>query len=156
KRLRGAARWAEEARLPEQAQLFAEIRAAKPQSFPVVNGTAIEAPVPPIATPAGAAHTLRASYTPPVLMHGSIPPSAALAHEVDGRLTVWAASQGVSLLRAALAQALGMDVARVRVIYVEGPGCYGHNGADDAALDAALIARAVPGRPVHVQWSRAD
>ncbi|TMQ08801.1 MAG: xanthine dehydrogenase family protein molybdopterin-binding subunit [Deltaproteobacteria bacterium] len=155
-RLRRAARWAEAERLPEQAQLFAELRAAAPQSFPVIDGTAVDAPVPPIATPPDAAHTLRASYTRPFVMHGSIGPSAALAHEVDGRLTVWTASQGVSPLRISLAQALGIDAERVRVIHVEGPGCYGHNGADDAALDAALLARALPGRPVHVQWTRGD
>jgi CO/xanthine dehydrogenase Mo-binding subunit len=156
KRLRGAARWTEEPRLPEQAQLFADLRAAQPKSFPVVDGTAIEAPVPAVATPPGAAHTLRASYTRPFHMHGSIGPSAALAHEVDGQLTVWSSTQGASLLRVTLAQALGIDAERVRVIHVVGPGCYGHNGADDVALDAALLARALPGRPVHVQWTRAD
>jgi nicotinate dehydrogenase subunit B len=155
-RLRRAARWVEEPRLPDQARLVAELRAAQPQSFPVIRGTAVEAPVPPIETPADAAHTLRASYTRPFLLHGAIGPSAALARELDGQLTVWTSSQGVSVLRLALAQALGIDAARVRVIHVPGPGCYGHNGADDVALDAALLARALPGRPVHVQWTRAD
>ena len=155
-RLRRAARWTEGTALPDQARLFADLRAAPAMSFPVVNGAAIDAPVPEIATPAGAAHTLRASYTRPFQLHGSIGPSAAAARDDDGRLTVWSSSQGVSVLRLALAQALGIDAARVRVIHVEGPGCYGHNGADDAALDAALIARALPGRPVHVQWTRAD
>jgi len=155
-RLRRAARWAEEARLPEQARLVAELRAAQPQSFPVIRGTAVEAPVPPIEAPADAAQTLRASYTRPFLLHGAIGPSAALARELDGQLTVWSSSQGVSVLRLALAQALGIDAARVRLIHVPGPGCYGHNGADDVALDAALLARALPGRPVHVQWTRAD
>ena len=155
-KLRKAARWDEEARLPEQARLFAEMRAAEPKSFPVEDGTAVEKPVPPIETPPGAARTLRASYTRPYHMHASIGPSAALAHEVDGSLTVWTHSQGVSVLRVALAQALGIDAARVRLIHVEGPGCYGHNGADDVAFDAALLARALPGRPVHVQWTRAD
>ncbi|HZJ62590.1 MAG TPA: molybdopterin cofactor-binding domain-containing protein [Kofleriaceae bacterium] len=155
-RLRGAARWTEEPRLPDQAQLFATMRAAQPQSFPVIDGTAVEAPVPAIATPPDAAHTVRASYTRPFQIHGSIGPSAALAHELDGQLTVWTSSQGVSLLRVSLAQVLGIDVGRLRLIHVEGPGCYGHNGADDAALDAALLARALPGRPVHVQWTRSD
>jgi nicotinate dehydrogenase subunit B len=155
-RLRRAARWAEEPRLPEQAQLFADMRAAQPQSFPVIDGTAVEAPVPAIATPPGAAHTVRASYTRPFQIHGSIGPSAALAHEVDGRLTVWTSSQGISVLRVALAQVLGIDAAGLRLIHVEGPGCYGHNGSDDAALDAALLARALPGRPIHVQWTRGD
>jgi nicotinate dehydrogenase subunit B len=69
---------------------------------------------------------------------------------------VWTSSQGVPVLRLALAQALGIDAACLRVIHVEGAGCYGHNGADDAALDAALLARALPGRPIHVQWTRSD
>jgi nicotinate dehydrogenase subunit B len=155
-RLRGAARWSEEPRLPEQAQLFATMRAVQPQSFLVVDGTPVEGPVPAIAAPAGAAHTVRATYTRPFQIHGSIGPSAALARELDGRLTVWTSSQGVSVLRIALAQALDIAIERLRVIHVEGPGCYGHNGADDVALDAALLARALPGRPVHVQWTRAD
>ncbi|HEY0988950.1 MAG TPA: molybdopterin cofactor-binding domain-containing protein, partial [Kofleriaceae bacterium] len=103
-RLRGAARWTEEPRLPDQAQLFATMRAAQPQSFPVIDGTAVAAPVPAIAAPPDAAHTVRASYTRPFQIHGSIGPSAALAHELDGQLTVWTSSQGVSLLRVSLAQ----------------------------------------------------
>jgi CO/xanthine dehydrogenase Mo-binding subunit len=89
-------------------------------------------------------------------MHASIGPSAALAEWHDGGLTVWSHSQGVFVVRAALAQALGVEPDTVRMIHVEGPGCYGHNGADDAALDAALLARAVPGRPVLLKWMRDD
>jgi CO/xanthine dehydrogenase Mo-binding subunit len=155
-RLRAAARWREEPRLPDSSRLFADMRAAAPQSYLVVDGTPVDAPVPDIAAPPGAAHTLAATYTRPFQIHGSIGPSAAVAHELDGRLTVWSASQGVSVLRVALAQALGVDLSRLRVIHVPGPGCYGHNGADDVALDAALLARALPGRPIHVQWTRAD
>jgi CO/xanthine dehydrogenase Mo-binding subunit len=89
-------------------------------------------------------------------MHASLGPSAALAELSDGSLTVWTHSQGASVLRVSLAQALGMEVERVRVIHAEGAGCYGHNGADDAALDAALLAHALPGRPVLLQWMRED
>ena len=89
-------------------------------------------------------------------MHASIGPSAALAEWRDGELTVWSHSQGIFVIRAALAQALGVDVDAVHAIHVEGPGCYGHNGADDVALDAALVARAVPGRPVLLKWMRED
>jgi nicotinate dehydrogenase subunit B len=74
----------------------------------------------------------------------------------EGHLTVWTHSQGVYPLRAALAQVSGMREEDIRAIHVPGPGCYGHNGADDAALDAALLARAVPGRPVSLKWTRAD
>jgi CO/xanthine dehydrogenase Mo-binding subunit len=89
-------------------------------------------------------------------MHASIGPSAAVAHEVDGSLTIWTHTQGVSILRLAIAQALKLPPEKVRLVHVEGPGCYGHNGADDVAFDAALVARALPGTPVHLQWSRED
>src|SRR4029450_5366361 len=102
---------------------------------------------PPIATPAGAVVTLAATYTRPYQMHASIGPSAALAEGHDGGLTGWSHSQGIFVIRAALAQALGIERDTVHAIHVEGPGCYGHNGADDVALDAAPLARAVPGRP---------
>jgi CO/xanthine dehydrogenase Mo-binding subunit len=59
-------------------------------------------------------------------------------------------------LRRELANALGVPPDQVQVSHVEGAGCYGHNGADDAAMDAAVLARAAPGRPVQVVWSRAD
>jgi CO/xanthine dehydrogenase Mo-binding subunit len=89
-------------------------------------------------------------------MHASIGPSAALAEWRDGSLTVWSHTQGVHPIRAALSQALGIAPDAISVIHVEGPGCYGHNGADDAAFDAALIARAVPGKPVLLKWMRDD
>ena len=155
-RLRRLARWSAGTELPAQAELHARMRAAEAKSFPVVDGTAIDEPVPELSTPAGVVRTLRASYTRPFQMHGSIGPSAAVAHELDGALTVWTHSQGVSILRPALAQALRLPSERLRLVHVEGPGCYGHNGADDAAFDAALVARTLPGRPVHLQWSRED
>ena len=90
-------------------------------------------------------------------MHGALGPSAAAARlERDGRLTVWSHTQGPFELRAALAEALQRAPASIRVIHVDGSGCYGHNGADDVALDAALLALAVPERPVLVKWTRAD
>ena len=99
--------------------------------------------------------TLEATYRRPYQMHGSIGPSCAVALLEDERLTVWTHSQGVYPLR----QRHRRDAAhagrsKVRCIHIEGSGCYGHNGADDAAADAALIARALPGRPVRVQWMR--
>ena len=87
-------------------------------------------------------------------MHGSIGPSCAVALWEDDSVTVWTHSQGVYPLRTALAELLGLPLERVRCIHVEGAGCYGHNGADDVAADAALLARAVPGQPVRVQWMR--
>ena len=155
-RLRRAARWAGGAKLPAQSRLYEGMRAAEAKSFPVVDGTALDEPLPPHETPAGAATTVRATYTRPFVMHASIGPSAAVAHEVDGALTIWTHTQGVAILRLAIAQALKLPPEKLRLVHVEGPGCYGHNGADDAAFDAALVARALPGTPVHLQWSRED
>jgi CO/xanthine dehydrogenase Mo-binding subunit len=98
--------------------------------------------------------TLSASYRRPYQLHGAIGPSCAVGWLKDGSLTVWTHSQGVYPLRKAIAEMLGMQVERVRCVHVEGAGCYGHNGADDAAADAALLARALPERPVRVQWMR--
>ncbi len=97
---------------------------------------------------------IEASYSRPYLMHGSIGPSCAVALAEGDSLTVWSHTQGVFPDRQAIAQLVNMPEAQVRVIHTEGSGCYGHNGADDAAADAALIARAVPGKPVRVQWMR--
>lgn len=102
------------------------------------------------------AKVIEATYRRPYMAHASIGPSCALAHMENGKLTVWTHSQGVFPLKRDLVKALKMDPASVRCIHAEGSGCYGHNGADDVALDAALLARAVPGRPVRVQWMRDD
>ena len=97
---------------------------------------------------------LSARYDRPYLMHGAIGPSCAVALFEEGRLTVWTHSQGVEPLRASIAELLAMPAERVRCVHREGAGCYGHNGADDVAGDAALVARAMPGVPVRLQWSR--
>ena len=104
-----------------------------------------------------AAASVSATYSRPFLLHGALGPSAAAARlDAGGRLTVWSHTQGPFQLRAALAEALQREPAGIRVIHVDGAGCYGHNGADDVALDAALLALALPGRPVLVKWTRAD
>ncbi|HVQ49966.1 MAG TPA: molybdopterin cofactor-binding domain-containing protein, partial [Mycobacterium sp.] len=103
-----------------------------------------------------AARSLTATYHRPYLAHGSIGPSCAVAHASHDRLEIWTHSQGVHLLRREIARALQFPQDRVVVRHVDGAGCYGHNGADDAAMDAAVLAMAVPGRPVQVVWSRAD
>lgn len=99
---------------------------------------------------------LRARYSRPFLAHGSIGPSVAMARQDADGLRVWTHTQGVYPLRKDIARALGVSDGAVHVEHVEGAGCYGHNGADDVAYDAALLAQAVPGRPVHVTWSRED
>jgi CO/xanthine dehydrogenase Mo-binding subunit len=101
------------------------------------------------------AKTLSATYDFAIHTHGSIGPSCAIADYKDGRLTVWTASQATHLLRKQLANMLSMKPDKVRCLYVEGSGCYGRNGHEDAAADAALLATQV-GRPVRVQWSRQD
>jgi nicotinate dehydrogenase subunit B len=98
---------------------------------------------------------LRATYSRPYLAHASIAPSCGMARwEPDGRLSVWSHSQGIHRLRDAIAAALNLDAVSVQ--HVENAGSYGHNGADDAAFDAVLLARAVPTRPVLVTWTRQD
>jgi len=108
------------------------------------------------AAAARAAKTVEAEYTRPYIAHAALGPSCAVARFEDGRYTVWTHSQGIYPLRNDLAGVLAMDKERIAVIHMDGAGCYGHNGADDAALDAVLLARAVPGRPVRVQWTRED
>ncbi|HEV2530792.1 xanthine dehydrogenase family protein molybdopterin-binding subunit [Phenylobacterium sp.] len=98
--------------------------------------------------------TVQARYSRPWLMHGAIGPSCAVAQFQDGQLTVWTHSQGVYPLRGAIAQLVKLPPDKVRCIHMEGAGCYGHNGADDVAGDAALAAMALPGRPVRLQWMR--
>ena len=106
-----------------------------------------------------AANSYESTYHRPYIAHAAMGPSSAtaLATMNNGvRLEVWTHSQGVYLLRSALARALQLSEEQISVRHVEGSGCYGHNGADDAAMDAALLALAVPGRPVQVVWSRPD
>ncbi|MBV9522816.1 MAG: xanthine dehydrogenase family protein molybdopterin-binding subunit [Alphaproteobacteria bacterium] len=102
------------------------------------------------------AQRLTATYTRPYLAHASIGPSCAAARFERERLDVWSHTQGVFPLRRDLAKVLDMPEDRITVHHAQGSGCYGQNGADDVALDAALLARAVPGRPVKVQWMRDD
>jgi CO/xanthine dehydrogenase Mo-binding subunit len=102
------------------------------------------------------AATLNATYTRPFQVHGSIGPSCAVAQWSEGKLTVWTHSQGVYPLRQHLARVMRMSDASIIAVHVEGSGCYGHNGADDVACDASLVARATGGRPVKLQWMRDD
>jgi nicotinate dehydrogenase subunit B len=140
-----AARWQERESLPDATALPAFLSALPPQEITVLDRH---------QGSAASAKTLEATFTRPYLSHGSIGPSCAVAQFADGALTVWTHTQGVFPDRAAIAEMLSLPAERVRCIHVEGSGCYGHNGADDAAGDAALIARALPGRPVRVQWMR--
>ena len=124
------------------------------ESFPVRRCRPREEPVP--EAPPDGPRTLRAVYERPYQMHASLAPSAALAHLDAGVLTVWTHSQGLYPLRAAIAETLGLDPASVQVVHAPGAGCYGHNGSDDAALEAGIVACAFPGRAVLLKWSRED
>ncbi len=154
--LRKTSVWESHKALPSQEGLFDYMLNQKDQSYLIKDGKAVSDAIPPINNPEGAAHTLTAIYYRPYHMHASLGPSAAVAQMINGKLTVWTHSQGVYPLRAALAQVLGMSEDDIHAVHAEGPGCFGHNGADDAALDAALLARALPGHPVSVKWSRTD
>jgi CO/xanthine dehydrogenase Mo-binding subunit len=143
--LASATVWDERDTLPDEEDLPGYLRSAASERTDVA---ADDVPEP----------TRTASYSKPYLVHASIAPSCALAEWTpDGSsVHVRSHSQGIHRLRLALADALGLDVDAVSLEHVENAGCYGHNGADDAAYDAVLLARAVPGRPVLVRWSRAD
>ena len=104
---------------------------------------------------AGAAKVLEATYYYPYQLHGSMGPSCAIADVKADEATVWSPTQGVYPLRTAVARVLGFRDQQVHVIYKEGSGCYGLNGADTASIDAALLSKAV-GAPVRVQWMRSD
>lgn len=143
-----AATWHEEPSLPPPEDIHTYLKSL-PAEENVVSSKGGD-------TPPAAPLSRSAVYTRPYIAHASIGPSCAIAQFVDGALTVWTHSQGVFPLRRDLAKALDMDTAKVRCLHAPGSGCYGHNGADDVALDAALLARASNGRPVKVQWMRDD
>jgi nicotinate dehydrogenase subunit B len=140
-----AATWHERDSLPDEDDLAAYLRSAPSQATEVVDDD-----------PSRPTHA--ASYSKPYLAHGSIAPSGAIAQWSDDGATVrvWSHSQGIHTLRDAIATALGLERSLVSVTHVENAGCYGHNAADDTAFDAALLAAAVPGRPVLLRWTRAD
>jgi len=143
--LSAAAKWREKPGLPKQDDLLAVLT-----SLPSQDSTIFEHNDPS----ATGQKTIEATYTRPYQSHGSIGPSCAIAQLVDNAMTVWTHTQGVFPDRAGIAEMLRMPAESVRLIHVEGSGCYGHNGADDAAADAALIARELPGAAVRLQWMR--
>jgi nicotinate dehydrogenase subunit B len=141
-----AARWDERETLPAQAGLYKSVLESPAKDIVLVDTG---------APPAGG-KALSAGYVRPYQLHASIGPSCAVAQLADGNCTVWTHSQGVFPLRKALAELLAQGEEKIHCIHVEGSGCYGHNAADDVAGDAALLARALPGPPVRVQWMRED
>src|SRR5258708_3067953 len=148
--LASTARWSDDAvPLPDIADLRGDLQKLRAETI-VVGASGQSEPVP------DQAKRVSAEYARSYLSHGSIGPSCAVAWLKEGRMTVWSHTQGAFPLRGDLAKVLGMPNAQVDVVHTPGAGCYGHNGADDVALDAALVARAVPGVPVKLQWMRDD
>jgi nicotinate dehydrogenase subunit B len=146
--LRKGATWESREPLPDEEQL-AEWLKRQPAQLAVIASKEATSPAPK-------ARTVKRQYSRPYIAHGSIAPSCAMAQWNDDRVRVWTHSQGVYNLRADLALVLKIPLDHITVEHMEGAGCYGHNGADDVALDAVLLAKAADGRPVRVQWSRAD
>jgi nicotinate dehydrogenase subunit B len=143
--LSAAAQWSETKQLPQQDKLHDYLESLPTQDETIANtGNPNEQGV----------RVLKAHYTRPYLSHGSIGPSCAVALYHGGKLKVWTHTQGVYPLRNTIANMLHMPQTAVRCVHMEGAGCYGQNGADDAAADAALIAHAMPGKPIRLQWMR--
>jgi nicotinate dehydrogenase subunit B len=147
--LRAGARWQEQETLPVDRDRIEQL----------VGQPAEVSQVERREDPAALARVVdvhRARYGRAYLAHASLGPGAAVALWDGGDVSVWTHTQGIYPLRRAIAAVLDLDPERLTVRHVEGAGCYGHNSADDVALDAVLLARAVPGHPVHVVWSRED
>ncbi|ADO75764.1 xanthine dehydrogenase family protein molybdopterin-binding subunit [Stigmatella aurantiaca] len=141
-----SARWQEQANLPADPYTWLQRQPAQ------------DTVIQDLARPGGAApaKTLEASYRRPYQLHGSIGPSCAVAEWNGEALTVYTHSQTIFDTTKAIAKMLGLPEDSVHGKHLPGAGCYGHNGADDVAADAALLAHALPGRAVRVQWSRQD
>lgn len=142
-----AASWREESLLPSTTEVN-DFLPGMPSVRSVVHRVGK-------ASAASPTRRFEASYSKPYIAHASIGPSCALARLDRGRFTIWSHTQGSHHLRGQIAKVLGVAEPDVDVIHQDGAGCYGHNGADDVALDAALLARAC-GRPVLAQWTRED
>jgi nicotinate dehydrogenase subunit B len=148
--LQRAATWTTRPELPDDAHIPDFLRASKDAQVTTVSSKSAGANTPK------AVKTLIGNFSKPYLAHASIGPSCALAAVRSGILSIWSHTQGPYQLRADIATVTGLPLDKVRIIHAEGAGCYGHNGADDVALDAALLSRAVDGAPVKVQWMRDD
>jgi CO/xanthine dehydrogenase Mo-binding subunit len=146
--------WSEGAVLPDQTDLYTYMtQQPSRDSFSVNTGDVDQ-------VMASAARTITAQYRYPYQMHGALASSCAVADVRGGTgqtasVRVWSATQGVYNMRSVLANLLSIPAANIEVIFVDGSGCYGHNGADPATHDAALLSQAV-GKPVRVQYSRSD
>jgi nicotinate dehydrogenase subunit B len=128
-----------------QGDVVATLKGLPPEEIVVLDTHDVTGP---------AVRSVMARYTRPWLSHGSIGPSCAIALYQDGVMTIWTHSQGTFDVHRVAAELLDMPLEKVHAIHVEGSGCYGQNGADDVAAEAAVIAKVVPGRPIRLQWMR--
>jgi CO/xanthine dehydrogenase Mo-binding subunit len=144
------ARWSDWAGLPAQDKLVETLRAD-----PGITEQGLVTKGAPVTPRPQDAKTVTASYFWPMQSHASLGPSCAVADVRANAATIWTASQGIHDNQTTYARFLRLPKEKVRLIYLEGSGCYGMNGHEDAAADAAILSQAV-GRPVRVQWSRAD
>ena len=149
KLLRASAGWRFVTDLPDENRVFDWLQSAESRAEPVASKQPESAE--PVETT-----TVTGVFQRAFQAHASISPSAAIAQFDGSNLTVWSHAQGMYPLRAGIAHVLGLDSENIRCIHHEASGCYGHNGADDAACDAAAIAVKFPGRPVRLQWERSD
>ena len=151
------AKWEYKQPLPEQEKLYEDLYSQINESYLIADGGDIsEDPIPPLNNPSNASQTISATYTKPYHMHATIGPSSALGYMKDNKLTVWTHTQGVFPLRERISHVLKMKPGNIHLIHTEGSGTYGHNGADDASLDAAILAYAFSGRPVLLKWTRSN
>jgi nicotinate dehydrogenase subunit B len=146
RRLARNAKWQEVAALPEFDPRFLLKMPAKTEIISEKGE----------ANLAASADALDGEYSRHFLAHAALAPSCAVAIFKAGKYTVWTHSQGIYPLLAEMAPVLGVPPGDIVIHHAESAGCYGHNGADDVALDAALLARAAQGRPVRVQWMREE
>jgi xanthine dehydrogenase molybdopterin-binding subunit B len=144
------AQWSDWAGLPAQDKLVETLRAD-----PGITEQGLVTKGAPVTPRPQDAKTVTASYFWPMQSHASLGPSCAVADVRANAATIWTASQGIHDNQTTYARFLRLPKEKVRLIYLEGSGCYGMNGHEDAAADAAILSQAV-GRPVRVQWSRAD
>ncbi len=144
-----AVQWSPGPELPPQKNFFDHLQKQPAHDVLSVDSQDIEAQL------AAASSVIRAKYTYPYQMHGSVGASCAVAEVKPESATVWSATQSAYPTRSIVAKLLNKPIDKVRVIYVRGSGCYGLNGADAVSFDAAILSQAV-GRPVRLQFSRQD